>query len=388
MKKSRYFRASPFHLLVIAALLYSIGVLLFSSDKALPGFQIPELVAGTKETPEYVRTFICNSCSGPSVHSASIVRTADGKLISVWFGGSREGAGDVQIYSATKSAKEVAWSHEKPIINRENENKVLDRYLKKLGNPVLGRDGEGRLWLFHVTVSAGGWSGSSINYQISSDLGKTWSDAKRLVTSPFFNVSTLVHGVPLARSDGSLSLPVYHELAGKFSEMLRIGKDGRVLSKRRISHGRESFQPAVTALSDKAAVMIARSDGHASHHIYLSYTQDAGKTWSTPVATSLPNPDAGVAIATGPEKSLLVVYNDSTNGRGNLALAVSHDLGKTWKRIYYFEHEKVAHSGEEYSYPTLIRSGNQYHLVYTWRRKGIRYVNFNSAWVKQQEEGK
>ncbi|MGW8248396.1 MAG: sialidase family protein [Acidiferrobacterales bacterium] len=319
------------------------------------------------------------------MHSASLVEGGNGDLLAVWFGGSREGAGDVRIYLSRLEAGSKHWSKETAILSRQEAGAELNRYIKKLGNPVLGRGKDGQLWLFYVTVSAGGWSGSSINYQVSADNGKNWSSSRRLVTSPFFNVSTLVRGAPLVRADGTLSIPVYHELLGKFSEVLRIDKNGEVLSKRRVSHGRQSFQPAVAALTERQAVMLARSASKSDRHIFISFTKDAGKTWSAPAPTTLPNPDAGIALATGTDNSLLVVYNDSQTDRSNLALAVSHDLGKTWKRIYYFEQEKDQHHGEEYSYPTLVRSGNEYHLVYTWKRQGIRYVSFNTAWVRQQE---
>ena len=379
---------TPFLLLVIVAILFSVGSLFFERDKKLPDFLIENISTAHINSAKYLKTFICNPCLGPAVHSASIVKAQNGSLVSVWFGGTREGAQDVKIYQSTKSKDEAEWSAERPIVNRVTAAHDLGRYLKKLGNPVLGRDMNGRLWLFYVSVSAGGWSGSAINYRTSKDGGESWSPSKRLVTSPFFNVSTLVRGVPLVRSDGSLTLPVYHELLGKFSELLQINADGSVLAKRRISHGKQSFQPVLAALTKRKAALLARSASSSDRHIFMSLTQDAGETWSTPVHTSLPNPDAGIAAASAEDNSLLVVYNDSQSDRGNLALAISHDLGETWKRIFYFEHEKVPHSGEEYSYPTLIRSGNQYHLVYTWRRKGIRYVRFNSAWIKQQEERK
>ena len=39
----------------------------------------------------------------------------------------------------------------------------VNRYIRKLGNPVVTRDAAGRIWLFYVSVSVGGWSGSAIN---------------------------------------------------------------------------------------------------------------------------------------------------------------------------------------------------------------------------------
>jgi len=385
MARPVYFRLKPFHIFFLAAIILTIIVLRNASNKTYPDFIFSTIEKSSTVRAQYSTSFVCHPCTGPRVHSASLVEGPDGDLQAAWFGGSREGAGDVRIYMSRLTQGSRQWSKESVMLNRKQAGAELHRYIKKLGNPVLGRGTDNRLWMFYVTVSAGGWSGSSINYKVSTDNGTTWSRSRRLVTSPFFNVSTLVRGVPLAREDGTLTIPVYHELLGKFSELLRIDKDGRVLSKRRVSHGKQSFQPAIAALSARQAILLARSASKADRHIFISYTKDAGKSWSTPVPTRLPNPDAGIAVAASAENSLLVVYNDSQTDRGNLALAISHDLGKTWKRIHYFEHEKAPHSGEEYSYPTIIRSGDQYHLVYTWRRKGIRYVSFNAAWVKQQE---
>ena len=384
MSRPVYLRLSPYPIFLLLATILAVFVLVHDRQQVVPDFLVTTTNQAGLTKARYTAGYICHPCEGPQVHSASVVEGSNGDLLAAWFGGSREGASDVKIYQS-HLARGRNWSHEKVLLGREKVSADLHRYIKKLGNPVLGRDKDGRLWLFYVSVSAGGWSGSSINYMVSPDNGKTWSDSSRLVTSPFFNVSTLVRGVPLARVDGTLSVPVYHELLGKFSEVLRIDKDGKVLSKRRASNGKQSFQPAMVALTERQAVMLARSASNVDRHIFISYTKDAGKTWSAPVPTTLPNPDAGIALATGADSSLLVVYNDSQIDRSNLALAVSHDLGKTWKRIYYFEQEKDQRHGEEYSYPTIIRSGDQYHLVYTWRREAIRYVNFNAAWVKQQE---
>jgi len=385
MARPVYFKINPYRIFLFAAAILAFFVV-SGGDKSSFSDLVPAVKSSTGSPASRLSSsFICHPCNGPMVHSASLVESANGDLIAVWFGGSREGAGDVRIYQSRLKQGSRQWSDEVAILDRREAGAGLNRYIKKLGNPVLGRASDDRLWLFYVTVSAGGWSGSSISYKVSADDGHSWSGSRKLVTSPFFNVSTLVHGTPLAGVDGTLVLPVYHELLGKFSEILRIDRHGRVLSKDRVSHGKQSFQPVITALTRRRAVMLARSASPDNRHIFVSRTEDAGKTWSFPVPTILPNPDAGIALATGPDNSLFAVYNDSQIDRSNLALAVSHDLGKTWKRIYYFEREKGQRHGEEYSYPTLLRSGDEYHLVYTWRRQGIRYVTFNSAWVRQQE---
>src|SRR5262249_39394169 len=149
------------------------------------------------------------NASAPSVHSATAIELSDGTLRAFWYGGTREGASDVAIYTSAYSGG--AWTPESVIVRREQAQRQLQRYLRKLGNPVAGRDPRGRVWLFYVSVSVGGWAGSSINAIVSDDEGKTWSAPRRLITSPFFNISTLVKGPLVQLADGTIALPVYHE---------------------------------------------------------------------------------------------------------------------------------------------------------------------------------
>jgi len=46
------------------------------------------------------------------VHAASLVELRDGRLRTVWFSGSREGAGDVVIRTAVMDAASQRWSEE------------------------------------------------------------------------------------------------------------------------------------------------------------------------------------------------------------------------------------------------------------------------------------
>jgi len=98
----------------------------------------------------------------------------------------------VAIYTSLYSPNEGTWSPERAVITRELAQRQLRRYVRKLGNPVAGRDRAGRLCLFFVSVSVGGWAGSAINLMVSEDEGETWGPPRRLVASPFFNISTLV----------------------------------------------------------------------------------------------------------------------------------------------------------------------------------------------------
>ena len=122
----------------------------------------------------------------------------------------------------------------------------MHRYVAKLGNPVAGRAADGTLRLFYVTVSLGGWAGSSITTMTSNDEGATWSAPQRLITSPFINISTLVKGTPFLYADGSMGLPVYHEFFSKFAEILHLDAAGKVIDKQRLARaGQGTLQPVV-----------------------------------------------------------------------------------------------------------------------------------------------
>ena len=219
-------------------------------------FQVPTkaqaagTISGTAQSTDAApRSRFLTPLAGPHRHAASLVELADGRLRAFWFSGSREGAADVEIHSAVFDPKQARWTEETTVIDRKSTQAGLSRFIRKLGNPVPVRVADGRLHLFFVTVSVGGWAGSSITVISSSDEGKTWGPARRLITSPFINISTLVKGTPILYADGSIGLPVYHEFLGKFGELLRLTADATLLDKQRLSHG----------YSSQAAVAVAQA---------------------------------------------------------------------------------------------------------------------------------
>lgn len=320
-----------------------------------------------------------------SVHSATAAEISGGRLRAFWFGGSREGASDVAIYTSVFSPPEKAWIPERVLVTRESAQRHLQRYVRKLGNPAVSSDRSGRLWLFFVSASVGGWAGSAINLMVSEDEGETWSPPRRLVTSPFFNISTLVRGSPLQFADGTIGLPVYHEMAGKFAELLRLDAEGHAIGKTRLSWGRSSLQPVIVPWSETDAVGFMRYSGDPPGRVLMVHTGDAGAHWSPPVKTVLPNPNAAVGavlLANGP---LVLAFNNSQENRDDLSLAYSKDRGNTWNIARRLEGGAASPKASmpEYSYPWIMqdRAGNV-HLLYTWGRTHIKHVHFNVAWLE------
>jgi len=371
----------------------SVGVAFLKPEVGYPRFVVSEPASvdmARSGSPVYSEDFLPEYDGAPEVHAASVVETSTGDVLAVWYGGTREGAKDVAIYGAVLEREAGTWTPLGPVADRQQTSKDLGRYIKKLGNPVLARDAEGRVWLFYVSVSVGGWSGSSLNYRISQDNGRSWSSAKRLVTSPFLNVSTLVKGTPVLLEDGSLGLPVYHEFAGKFAEFLRVSPEGEVLDKRRISWGRTSLQPIVLPVDRERALALLRYAGDPPPRILESHTVDGGRTWDVVQKLDLPNPNAAISGVRTPSGRMLLVYNDLEKDRHNLSLALSVDNGLAWTRIHIIEDDLVAPAGRrrsEFSYPYIIQSSSgTFHLVYTWQKSRIKHVAFNEAWLDRAAE--
>jgi predicted neuraminidase len=369
----------------LVAILLVFAALYFRAFEAPPAARwVPPRAPSQAPSPKPLfRSELLPNGSAPSVHAATAVELADGTLRAFWYGGSREGASDVAIYTATYAAG--AWTPETALVRREEAQRSLQRSLRKLGNPVAGRDPRGRVWLFYVSVSVGGWAGSAINAMVSDDEGRTWSAPRRLISSPFFNISTLVKGPLVQLADGTMALPVYHEMIGKFGELLRLDADGRVIGKTRLSWGASSLQPVVVPRSESDAVAFMRYAGDPPGRVLVIRSSDAGEHWTAPEKTALPNPNAavgGVLLAGGP---LVLAFNNAEANRESLDLALSADFGASWRVARSLESESQPQRAPvaEYSYPWVMqdRAGNV-HVLYTWGRARIKHAVFNQAWLE------
>jgi predicted neuraminidase len=387
-------------------------------------------IAITDQTAAHFETHFASSKLFIQVHAASAVELKDGRIRAYWFSGSREGAHDVQIHSAIFDPLLSRWSDEHVVVTREQTQQALHRYISKLGNPVVVRAADGSLRLFVVTVSLGGWAGSSLTSMISTDDGTTWSAPKRLITSPFLNISTLIKGTPFLYQDGTLGLPVYHEFISKFAEILRLDQQGNVFDKQRLAAGGQgTLQPVLLMQDEQRARVLMRYDGISQPYQAITVTtQDGGQHWSSPKKSTMRNSDSALTALTLADGRLLAVFNDLDRGREALSLMISSDVGETWQEVAKLEDqlaanqhadqknygeniaalmpqtdalmaEKLADAVEstqrttcekgqcryEFSYPYMIQTQRaDVHVVYTWNRTFIKHVSFNLAWLEQQ----
>jgi predicted neuraminidase len=340
--------------------------------------------AGLPEPPIFEDRLVYNYRLTRFAHSPAITQTGRGDLLLVWFGGDGEASRSVGLYQSSYQPHVGVWTRPRLLTDREQTQAELGRYIFTIGNPALWTAPEGDVYLFYVTSWVAGWSGSSIHFKISRDQGNTWTPARRLVTSPFFNSGTLVRNTPFAYADGTIGIPTYHELFGVFPEILRVGRQGTVLNKNRVDYGKEALQPSVVVLDETRALALLRPRPNETRppNVLRAETTDAGRSWSRPVPLDLLNPGSSVVGLRLSDGSILAVTNHSATSRNDLSLARSTDLGKSWEIVTAIEHSE---RGDQFAYPTILQaSDGRIHLAYAWNYSRIKHVELNTAWLDAQ----
>jgi predicted neuraminidase len=302
--------------------------------------------------------FIYETAPFPSCHASTIVETKHG-LVAAFFGGTRERAPDVGIWVSRYGGN--AWS---PVVEVA---KGVDDDGKPVAcwNPALFQPKDGPLMLFYkVGPSPAKWWGMVIT---SSDDGATWSKPTRLpdgILGPIKNKpiqladGTIVSGSS-TEGDGGWRVHIERSTDGGATwtktEPLNDGKTLRLIQPTVLDHGNNTLQ-----------ILCRNREGN----IFQSWSSDAGVTWSTPTATTLPNPNSGIDAVQLKDGRTLLTYNHSSSERHPLNVAVSPD-GKTWKPPVLIEDT----DGPQLSYPAVIQtSDGLVHITYTWKRLKIRHV--------------
>jgi predicted neuraminidase len=344
-----------------------------------PAAFAPVPVADAAGTGTYVETIV-DGPRGGHTHAPAAIELADGRLFAVWWSGRVEAGPGVSLYVSTFA--DGRWSPRRLLKHPNDVARDLGRAIKTIGNPSLIRHADGRIELYFVTVSLGGWSGAAVNRMVSTDEGANWSPANRLWTSPVLNLSTLVKAPPIALADGTTLLPTYHELASLRSEMTRIDASGRAIGRVRLGHTTPALQPDLVPVSDTRALAFHRPTARTPTVLW-NESLDAGHTWSPLQPTTLATPDSAVAtVALGPD-DLLIAYNPGAGARNALVLARSTDGGRTWRDIHRVVDDTTP-DPRLVAYPWMFRARDgRVHLLFAADSYAtLRHVVFDRAWIE------
>lgn len=310
--------------------------------------------------------------SYPESHASTITETKEGHLVAAWFGGTKERNPDVCIW--VSRLVKGKWTPGQNVA----DGIINDTLRYATWNPVLYQVPGGELQLYYkVGPNVAGWTGKLIT---SDDGGITWS-APRDLPEGFLGP---VKNKPVLLKDGTLLCPSSTEGDGwrvHFEATKDFGKTWTKIGP--INDGKEmhTIQPSILTYKDGRLQILCRTQERA---IGESWSSDNGKTWSPVAKSMLPNTNSGTDAVTLKDGRQLIVYNhvlpnDSLKrGKGfrtPLNVAVSDD-GKIWYAASVLEDSPIG----QYSYPSVIQSKDgMVHIVYTWRRKGIKYVKVDPS---------
>ena len=353
-----------------------------------------------------------------SSHSSTVCELKNGDFFAVWFSGSIEGAPDTVILGSRFSVSEQVWSEPQVIVD-------VPDYAS--GNARVFTGPRDELWLLFA-VNYGAWchGGSRLFLKRSFDEGVSWSDMRIF----WDQWGILGKNKPLhLRLDPSVWLiPVEweDECVSAFFRSDDYGSTWTLTEKLGKKANVRVEQPTVVELGKRGSLMAYMRS--CEGFIYRSYSDDAGKSWSEPAPTTLPNNDSGIDMVRLRGGMLLLVHNPVALGedgtsivdqsvkkrpelkisqsefskdkqfyrttvpdielvfprrgpRTPLIISCSMDNGETWEPWINLE------TGQgEFSYPAVIESSNgDVHLTYTYNRTYIKHVIVPLEIVKNKQ---
>lgn len=322
-----------------------------------------------------------NNKPTPECHSSTIVETPSG-LVCAFFAGSHEGNPDVGIRVSRLVDEKWSWP-------AEVTNGVQSGNLRfPCWNPVLFLAKNGPLMLFYkVGPSPNEWWGMIMT---SQDDGQTWSTPAKLGEDP--KVGHLLGPVknkPVQLVDGTIICPSSTEVVGEdmdikwrvhFELTSDRGQTWEVVGPINDGITFDAIQPTIlTYLYGTMQVLCRTREGVISQ----SWSDNQGRSWSTMIATRLPNPNAGIDGVTLKDGRQLLVYNHTTkqgktqSGRYLLNVAISNNRSE-WTQALTLEDNIQNNAG--YSYPAVIQTQDSLvHITYTYERVSIKHVVLDPA---------
>lgn len=309
-------------------------------------------------------------------HASTLELLPTGEIITAYFGGTREKAPDVAIWTSIRST-DGTWSA---------PTKVADEEDIPHWNPVLYLRDDGVLILYYK-------KGKEIKEWItmemrSTDNGRTWTEPKELIPGDTGGRGPVKNKL-IKLQDGTLVAPASLELGiippggtktawDCFVDLSYDNGETWVRSENiPIDHlnllGKGHIQPTLWESDPGTVHMLTRTQ---EGFMYRSDSTDGGKTWCQAYPTEVPNNNSGFDLVKLDNGILAMVYNptqitDETKRKGPrtpLVVRTSKDNGVTW------EDEIIVDEGiKQYSYPAIIASGNELLITYTWRRERIAF---------------
>jgi len=332
----------------------------------------------------------------PEVHASTLL-LHQGRLLSAWFGGTKEGHPDTKIWLSTRSkAADAPWSKSEAIAGEDG----LAHW-----NPVMFHpDRTDRILLFYKvgTPISSWWT----RIKESHDGGLTWSTSRDLVPGDRGGRGP-VKNKPILLPDGTILAGASLESAdGVWECFTDRSTDGGLVWQRSSAVeidrskilGEGAIQPSLIRSSNGDVTMLTRS---SSGFVLRADSKDEGRSWSEMYEAPLFNNNSGLDAIGQEDGTWLVVHNPVNQRWGPrtpLVISKSTDEGRSWKRALTLEDKAppanftgivakdtgiVNDGASEFSYPAIISDdeGGVF-CSYTYERVGIKHMHVSADKLK------
>lgn len=315
--------------------------------------------------PVYERIYEPDPVLLPSCHSSCIVELPGGELLTSWYCGEGEHTPDVAIWGSRHAVGASAWTA--PAV-------LMDTPGLPDGNDVLYVGTDGRVWLFWALQVESAWDSAVVQVSISEDLGRTFGTPFPLGTPGGY----LPRTHPKTLDNGWIILPLYVEYTAS-AVVVHSEDGGATWSAAASILPFLGTQPTVIQRADGSLFAMMRS-GAPPQRSWQARSTDRGLTWGDRALSGLNNPGSSLEMATLQSGRVAVAFNDSTEDRTNLTLALSSDEGASWPVRRRVEDDPP----NGYDYPSIIQDRcGLIHVTYSWRgRSSIAHFVADEEWIE------
>ncbi len=370
-----------------------------------------------EKDPCRVEAFI--PAAGRENHASNLLALPNGDLLCAWFAGSSEGAPDVKIFLSRLDSDCNCWTVPECVSEDDERSEQ---------NPVLFLAPSGAVWLLYTAQRTRGMSRTEwdqltaagkappgtftmqetaiIRRRISLDLGHTWGPVETFIDTP----GAFCRQPLVVLSNGDWLFPIYICVQDERRPdggggnlhvplMLLSGDQGQSWQAVEVPESQGRIQPNVIEVNPGRLLAFFRS--RWADHIYLSRSQDYGRTWTAPEPTELPNNNASIRCIRLAGGELAMACNPvSADGEAGkvawpwqrypLTIAISEDEGRTWPYRRHidtgddFAGEANTRRNRPCDYPALIQTEDGLlHVTYSYHgRQCIKYARFAVTWVR------
>jgi len=318
-------------------------------------------------------------------HAPGIAELADGELLVSWYRGSGERtADDVAVYGSRLRPTASRWST--PFLMADTPG------FPDCNTALMADDSGGGVWVCWPVMLANSWEACITRYKYAADPSGTgspkWTREGIILLKPDDfeeQASAVLDGFlatlpapltdrqeqavdeirarlgeklyqrlgwqprckPTVLPSGRILLPLYSDTYS-VSIMAVSDDDGQSWYASGPLLGFGNIQPSVLRRKDGTLVAYMRENGILGR-IRVSKSIDDGLTWGPVGTIGLPNPGSGLDGLVLESGRWLLVYNDTEDGRNQLAVSLSDDEGRTWPHTRYLEeHELLCGRGQEH----------------------------------------